>query len=572
MSIPIKKQPLNEWITNFATSTFRVIFTEKSHPLSLSLFRNRPATTTTTEAPFSRRRGGFRPSGQSAGSPPKQSTKSKSSDQQPLPTVSLPVPKVKLPRTQGRWSYKTTPKPRVVIRKQVDEEDALRPLSTEASTTESSFVTSFVDEQGKIPVAIATVANSAASPGAVSVAQRKELSLTEDELDPSESEDISVSVQEQQQHAGEQILPVETLNVEISTAADLDSIYFEIATIKSPYSFQVIFLHSISMITRLTSRCQVWKYSISSARESIEHFSRAHGHRVIQYSSFFLGRNVAKHPLHHTDFHHKKDLRDGRAEQLDLAHRTADGEHPGEHRGRLRIDSAARLICRDATGDLAGRRPGDAAVGDADGNVLDDADTAEDASLAGDLRRQQHHPADPGADVQHRPSGDSDEDTAANGDLSVYPQQDAERVQLEARRGRQRAASRARFRGRRSRRWGRAQEGGGSFEWSRFGLGYLQVGVTVQGQEWCSDQQQQQQRRASDHAGTGAAIGSAEVLRSTAAASHHHVQAGDHPGDAVRVACNSHSELGKHHLFYAIQAGGHRAQVSILFIFDKLRW
>lgn len=121
-----------------------------------------------------------------------------------------------------------------MIRKQVDEED-LRTSTTEPSTTESFPI---FDEQGK-----ATTINVASiSSSGVNVAQRKELSLTEDELDPSESEDVaSVSMQQdqQQQHPGEQILPIETLNVEISTAADLDNTYFEIATIKSPYTFQV---------------------------------------------------------------------------------------------------------------------------------------------------------------------------------------------------------------------------------------------------------------------------------------------------------------------------------------------
>lgn len=209
------------------------------------LFRNRPVTTTsTTETPISRRRSGFRPSSQSVSSLSKQSTKSKGSDQQPSPTASLPVPKVKLPRTQGRWSYKTTPKPRIMIRKQADEED-LRSSTTEAGTMESSFAI-ISDEQSKTTATTSNAA-STSSGGVVNVAQRKELSFAEDELDPSESEDVaSISVQmDQQQHVpAEQILPIETLNVEISTAADLDSVYFEIATIKSPYSFQVRFLDS----------------------------------------------------------------------------------------------------------------------------------------------------------------------------------------------------------------------------------------------------------------------------------------------------------------------------------------
>ncbi|XP_018395002.1 PREDICTED: mucin-17 [Cyphomyrmex costatus] len=207
-------------------------------------YKNRPATTT-TEAPITRRRSGFRPNSQSPNSPSKQLTKSKNSDQQPSTPISL-LPKVKLPRTQGRWSYKTTPKPRIMIRKQVDEED-LRTSTTEPSTAELIPGAVF-DEQGKTPATTAMMIN--VSPISSNVAQRKELSLTEDELDPSESEDVaSVSMQQDQQHPGEQILPVETLNVEISTAADLDNIYFEIATIKSPYSFQVGTLRNTRYIT-----------------------------------------------------------------------------------------------------------------------------------------------------------------------------------------------------------------------------------------------------------------------------------------------------------------------------------
>lgn len=37
-------------------------------------------------------------------------------------------------------------------------------------------------------------------------------------------------------------LPVETIKVEISTPADFKDIYYEIATIKSPYTFQVFII------------------------------------------------------------------------------------------------------------------------------------------------------------------------------------------------------------------------------------------------------------------------------------------------------------------------------------------
>ncbi|XP_018358392.1 PREDICTED: uncharacterized protein LOC108758102 [Trachymyrmex cornetzi] len=108
-------------------------------------YKNRPATTT-TEAPITRRRSGFRPNIQFPNSLSKQLTKSKNSDQQSSTTVSF-LPKVKLPSTQGRWSYKTTPKPRIIICKQVDEED-LRMSTTESSTTELVPGAVF-DEQGK---------------------------------------------------------------------------------------------------------------------------------------------------------------------------------------------------------------------------------------------------------------------------------------------------------------------------------------------------------------------------------------------------------------------------------------
>lgn len=151
-----------------------------------------------------------------------------------------------MPRTQGRWSYKTTPKPRVMIRKQVDEEELLRrnfeAISTEAITTEPLLIQ--VDEAKTVANTTTTIGTTL--PAGIVNVQRKEIFLTEEELDPSESEDFtSVSVQEQQ-HVAEQIIPVETLNVEISTAANLDNIYFEIATIKSPYSFQV----NILILTR----------------------------------------------------------------------------------------------------------------------------------------------------------------------------------------------------------------------------------------------------------------------------------------------------------------------------------
>lgn len=45
--------------------------------------------------------------------------------------------------------------------------------------------------------------------------------------------------------------PLETLKVEISTPPDFKDIYYEIATIKSPYTFQVLILIIIHILTLL---------------------------------------------------------------------------------------------------------------------------------------------------------------------------------------------------------------------------------------------------------------------------------------------------------------------------------
>ncbi|XP_017884119.1 mediator of DNA damage checkpoint protein 1 [Ceratina calcarata] len=202
-------------------------------------YKNRSPPTTTTEPPVTRRRSGFRPGNQPS-LPSKQINKNKN-DQQPVSPN--PVPKLKLPRTQGRWSYKTTPKPRIAIRKQVDVEEEQR-STLETGTTESSINL----DDGKTTASSVSTSTTATTATTGQAAQRKiQEGVIDDELDPSESEDVaSVSVQDQ--HA-EQILPVETLNVEISTAADSSDVYFEIATIKSPYTFQVGTLRNTRYIT-----------------------------------------------------------------------------------------------------------------------------------------------------------------------------------------------------------------------------------------------------------------------------------------------------------------------------------
>lgn len=218
----------------------------RSNTTSRPGYKNRNPPTTTTEPPITRRRTGFRPNNQPSSLPSKQINKSKN-DQQPI--ASNPLPKPKLPRTQGRWSYKTTPKPRIAIRKQVDiEEDQRGSMSVETSTTEAP---SGVDE-GKTTAASSpssSTTSTSVTSGQTVNGQRKIQEVgNDDELDPSESEDVaSVSVQDQ--HSEQQILPIETINVEISTAADMSNVYFEIATIKSPYTFQVGTLRNTRYVT-----------------------------------------------------------------------------------------------------------------------------------------------------------------------------------------------------------------------------------------------------------------------------------------------------------------------------------
>lgn len=135
--------------------------------------------------------------------------------------------KSKLPRTQGRWSYKTTPRPRVQIRKQNDDEPKQQQQQVQ------QLPPTFSQEQ--------SIGQSSNEENSQQQAQRKEI-IIDGELDESESEDTpNISIQQdlQNEPQGPKPLPMETLNVEISTAADLNDIYFEIATIKSPYEFQV---------------------------------------------------------------------------------------------------------------------------------------------------------------------------------------------------------------------------------------------------------------------------------------------------------------------------------------------
>ncbi|GJQ83927.1 hypothetical protein Trydic_g8667 [Trypoxylus dichotomus] len=117
--------------------------------------------------------------------------------------------KFKLNRSPGRWQYKTTPKPRISIRKQGDGEEG--------------------DIQQDSPVVSGS--NDVVTPQARS---------DENEgLVGSESIASIVDDGSETDNKLDNAFPLETIKVEISTPPDFKDIYYEIATIKSPYTFQV---------------------------------------------------------------------------------------------------------------------------------------------------------------------------------------------------------------------------------------------------------------------------------------------------------------------------------------------
>lgn len=119
--------------------------------------------------------------------------------------------KFRLNRAPGRWQYKTSPKPRVTIRKQIVDDV---PVASPTPSYESQL-----DKDNDI-----TVARS-------------------DDIDLDSSSSVNGDVLNDDVTL-ENVIdnkkpPVETLNVEISTPVNFKDTYYEIATIKSPYTFQV---------------------------------------------------------------------------------------------------------------------------------------------------------------------------------------------------------------------------------------------------------------------------------------------------------------------------------------------
>lgn len=133
--------------------------------------------------------------------------------------------KFKLNRQPGRWQYKTSPKPRVTIRKQVNDEAALAVTPSHEALQEQQPNA----DEAQINVA-------AAAPAADARVDETDLdsssSVNGDVLNDSDTLDNVIE--------NKKVL-IETLKVEISTPADFKDTYYEIATIKSPYTYQVSF-------------------------------------------------------------------------------------------------------------------------------------------------------------------------------------------------------------------------------------------------------------------------------------------------------------------------------------------
>lgn len=131
-------------------------------------------------------------------------------------SASTSLYKFKLNRSPGRWQYKTTPKPRVTIRKQNEEE-----------TNEGTAGTTPVSPQDASPLANDVVTPQARSDDV-------------DGLVGSESVASIIDDESSTENKLDTPFPLETIKVEISTPPDFKDIYYEIATIKSPYTFQVM--------------------------------------------------------------------------------------------------------------------------------------------------------------------------------------------------------------------------------------------------------------------------------------------------------------------------------------------
>lgn len=133
-------------------------------------------------------------------------------------SASTSIYKFKLNRSPGtgRWQYKTSPKPKVTIRKTGDDE---QPTTPNTNPLLDDIQSNDISPQARSDNDL-DLSSSQSGPGT---------------LLENDTEDNSL----------EKPPPVETIKVEISTPADFRDVYYEIATLKSPYTFQVK-LHKIT--------------------------------------------------------------------------------------------------------------------------------------------------------------------------------------------------------------------------------------------------------------------------------------------------------------------------------------
>ncbi|XP_021708276.1 putative GPI-anchored protein pfl2 isoform X1 [Aedes aegypti] len=136
-------------------------------------------------------------------------------------TTSTSLYKFKLNRSPGRWQYKSPPKPTVNIRKQPGggtkkPNDGVENLTT-APISDTSVQYNDISQNP----------------------DHSEKVDTDADLDQSGSVNGNVLNDAENDNQIERRYPVETIKVEISTPVDFKDTYYEIATIKSPYTFQV---------------------------------------------------------------------------------------------------------------------------------------------------------------------------------------------------------------------------------------------------------------------------------------------------------------------------------------------
>lgn len=128
-------------------------------------------------------------------------------------STSSSIYKFKLNRSPGtgRWQYKTSPKPKVTIRKPAGEDE--QPTTPNTNPLLDDLQDNDISPQAR----------------------------SDNDLDLSSSQNGPTTLldNETEDNSLEKPPAVETIKVEISTPADFRDVYYEIATLKSPYTFQV---------------------------------------------------------------------------------------------------------------------------------------------------------------------------------------------------------------------------------------------------------------------------------------------------------------------------------------------